>query len=580
MSAGRWTDDAGALHRVQVVPVRRDADKTAVLLHPQRTATANAVTGQKHHLGRVRAGGCVLLDRQPQPLGALAGRLVQLQLLRTGVRVPAGTHIVGIAQYIGAVARAHQGFGISGRLTLVQGLATGCVGTLTTARAKRGNRLVHAAIVGQRGSGIQQAQQAICHASGQQPLGYALAMTDSHPRRHRWKAAALLLAGLAITTVVLTRCRGPQLEVVRLAPMPLEQRVVASGRVSAVSRVQVGSEVAGVVLERRVNEGDRVEPGQILLVLRADDLAANLAEARASLATLEQSRRPQAQASLRQAQAQLAQAEREYQRRQTLDQQQLVARESVEQARQAVLSARANRDQAASAWQALAAGGAEAAQYSARVAAAQAALDKTQVRATQAGTVLTRAVEPGDTVQPGSVLLELASDGPTELRVPVDEKNLGVLAVGQHAQAVADAWPDRPFPATVSWIAPSVDSSRGSVEVRLEVDPVPDFLRQDLTVSVNILSARKDQALVVPNTALLGTANGGSQASVWQVRDGRLLRTPVSLGLRGTSASEVLGGLTAGDRVVIDARSTLQQDQRVRARDVPTAAGDLPAQAD
>lgn len=409
---------------------------------------------------------------------------------------------------------------------------------------------------------------------------YAWPMTDSRPRLRRWKAAALLLAGLAAATVLLGRCRGPQLDVTRINTQALEQRVVASGRVSAVSRVQVGSEVAGVVLERRVNEGDRVEPGQILLVLRADDLSANLAEARASLAALEQSRRPQAQASLREAQAQLAQAEREYQRRQALGQQQLVARESVEQARQAMVSAQASRDQARSAWQALDNGGAEAAQQAARVAAAQAALDKTTVRATVAGTVLTRAVEPGDTVQPGSVLLELASDGPTELRVPVDEKNLGVLAVGQHAQAVADAWPDRPFPATVSWIAPSVDSSRGSVEVRLEVDPVPDFLRQDLTVSVNILSARKDQALVVPNTALLGTANGGSQASVWQVRDGRLHRTPVSLGLRGTSASEVLGGLAAGDRVVIDARATLQQDQRVRARDVPTAAGDLPAQAD
>ena len=409
---------------------------------------------------------------------------------------------------------------------------------------------------------------------------YAWPMTDSRPRLRRWKAAALLLAGLAAATVLLGRCRGPQLDVTRINTQALEQRVVASGRVSAVSRVQVGSEVAGVVLERRVNEGDRVEPGQVLLVLRADDLAANLAEARASLAALEQSRRPQAQASLREAQAQLAQAEREYQRRQALGQQQLVARESVEQARQAMVSAQASRDQARSAWQALDNGGAEAAQQAALVAAAQAAMDKTTVRATVAGTVLTRAVEPGDTVQPGSVLLELASDGPTELRVPVDEKNLGVLAVGQHAQAVADAWPDRPFPATVSWIAPSVDSSRGSVEVRLEVDPVPDFLRQDLTVSVNILSARKDQALVVPNTALLGTANGGSQASVWQVRDGRLHRTPVSLGLHGTSASEVLGGLAAGDRVVIDARATLQQDQRVRARDVPTAAGDLPAQAD
>lgn len=398
-------------------------------------------------------------------------------------------------------------------------------------------------------------------------------------RKRRW-LILLPLAGIAVAGIWLARSRGPAVDTLSLSTAPLEQRVVASGRVSAVSRVQVGSEVAGVVLERRVNEGDRVAAGDVLLVLRADDLDANLAEARASLAALEQSRRPQAQATLREAEAQLVQAQREYDRRQRLGQQQLIARESVEQARQAVVTAQAARDQARSAWQAVAAGGAEAAQEAARVAAARAALEKTQVRATVAGTVLTRAVEPGDTVQPGTVLLELASDGATELRVPVDEKNLGVLAVGQTATAVADAWPDRPFPATVNWIAPSVDSSRGSVEVRLSVDPVPDFLRQDLTVSVNILSARKDAALVVPNTALAGDRTDSSQARVWQVDDGKLVLTPVTLGLRGTASSEVLSGLEAGQTVVIDATDGLAEGQRVRARTRDVPSGDLPARTD
>ena len=404
-------------------------------------------------------------------------------------------------------------------------------------------------------------------------------MTDirSVLRRRRW-LMILPLAAVAVAVAVFARGRGPALDTLAVQPGPLEQRVVASGRVSAVSRVQVGSEVAGVVLERRVSEGDRVEPGQVLLVLRADDLEANLAQARAGQATLQQSRRPQAEATLREALARLEQADREYQRRQQLGQQQLVARESVEQARQARISAQATAEQARSALQAVARGGSEEQQEAARVAAAEAALDKTRVRATVAGTVLTRAVEPGDTVQPGSVLLELASDGPTELRVPVDEKNLGVLAVGQQAQAVADAWPQRPFPATVSWISPSVDSSRGSIEVRLQVDPVPEFLRQDLTVSVNILSARKEQALVVPNTALVTAADGSR--TIWVVRDGRLAMAPVRLGLRGTTASEVVEGLAAGEEIVADATAGLAQGQRVRARRLHGGAGDLPARAD
>lgn len=404
-------------------------------------------------------------------------------------------------------------------------------------------------------------------------------MTDDRTalRRRRW-LLFLPLAGVLGLAAVLAHSRGPAVETVVVAAAPLEQRVVASGRVSAVSRVQVGSEVAGVVLERLVNEGDRVEAGQVLLVLRADDLEANLAQARASLQALRQSRRPQAEASLREAQARHDQAEREYRRRQQLGQQQLVARESVEQARQAMVSARAALDQARSALQAVAGGGAEEQQEAARVAAAEAALDKTRIRATVAGTVLTRAVEPGDTVQPGSVLLELASDGPTELRVPVDEKNLGALAVGQSALAVADAWPDRPFPATVAWISPSIDSSRGSVEVRLRVDPVPEFLRQDLTVSVNILSARKERALVVPNTALVGDGDGGS--AVWLLRDGHLVAVPVRLGLRGTSASEVVQGLAAGQEIVADARDGLAAGQRVRTRRQPGQPGDLPARTD
>ena len=405
-------------------------------------------------------------------------------------------------------------------------------------------------------------------------------MSPFPSRRRHVASALLLLIALAGAAFWLLQARGPRLAVVQLSPQPLEQRVVASGRVSTVSRAQVGSEMGGVVLDRLVNEGDHVVPGQVLLIMRDDDLEANLAQARSSLAALEQSRRPQAQASLREAEARTQQTLREYERRQALGQQQLVARESVEQARQAWISAQASRDQARSALLSVSRDGAETRQETARVAAAQAALDKTQVRATVAGTVLTRAVEPGDTVQPGSVLLEIACDGPTELRVPVDEKNLGVLAVGQSAQAVADAWPDRPFPATVRWIAPSVDSSRGSVEVRLDLAPVPDFLRQDMTISVNILSARKEQALVLPNTALITDANGGNRATVWRVHDGRLRRTPVTLGLRGTSASEVVDGLQDGQVVVADARADLADGQRVRPDEQTLPAGDIPARAD
>jgi HlyD family secretion protein len=203
-----------------------------------------------------------------------------------------------------------------------------------------------------------------------------------------------------------------------------------------------------------------------------------------------------------------------------------------------------------------------------RMAAARAQLDRTLIRSQSAGVVLVRNVEPGDLVQPGRVLFEIARDGNTEIEVLVDEKNLAQLAIGQQAQCVADAWPDRPFPATVRFIAPAIDPARGTVIVRLAVDPVPEFLRQDMTVSVNVETGRLDQALAVPNDALLDAG-----AVVLVARDGRVARVPVRTGLAGLAMTEIVEGLVAGDLVLADAAGvTTGEGGRVRAE-----AGALPA---
>src|SRR5690606_32752656 len=370
-------------------------------------------------------------------------------------------------------------------------------------------------------------------------------------------ALAVALAGWAWAS-----WRGPALPGYEVQQRPLVQTVVATGRVVASSRAQVGSAITAVVAERRVQEGDRVQPGDVLAVLRADDLEAALREAEASLARLQQSTRPQAQASLREAEARLAQARRETTRRRELADRQLVARETLEQAVQAETAARAAAEQARLAARALGTGNPEEAAARARVARARAQLDQALVRAEVAGTVLVRNVEPGDLVQPGRVLFEIARTGATEVLVPVDEKNLGVLRVGQPAQCVADAYQAQPFPARIAFIAPGVDPQRGSVDIRLAVDPVPEFVRQDMTVSVNVETGRRDAALVVPNDALGAVA--GDRAEVWRVKDGRAGRTPVRLGLRGLTLTEVVDGLAPGDRVLADAGAGLQDGDRVR----------------
>ena len=383
-------------------------------------------------------------------------------------------------------------------------------------------------------------------------------------------AAAACVAVAVLGWGLLQKARGPVLAGYQVQSRPLVQTVVATGRVVAVSRAQVGSPVTGVVVERRVREGDAVQPGDVLAVLRADDLAAALREAEAALAQLQQSTRPQAQASQREADARLAQASREVTRRRDLFKRQLIARETLEQAVQAEIVARSAAEQARLAARSLAAGNPNEGAARARVATARALLAKTTIRAEVAGTVLTRNAEPGDLVQPGRVLFEIARTGATEVLVPLDEKNLEVLAVGQTAMCIADAYPARPFPATVGFIAPSVDPQRGSVDIRLTVSPVPAFLRQDMTVSVNVETGRRGRAIVAPNDALATVE--GDRAVVWRVADGRAGRREVTLGMRGLTHTEITAGLQAGDWILADANAAIEEGDRVRV-----AASDLQA---
>ena len=394
-------------------------------------------------------------------------------------------------------------------------------------------------------------------------------------------ALGLVLAGVAWWTW--QGMRGPVLDAYQLAARPMVQTVVATGRVAAVSRAQVGSPVTAVVLERRVREGDVVRPGDVLAVLRADDLEAAVREAEAGLAQLQQSTRPQAQAGLREAEARLAQASREAQRRRELFQRQMITRETMEQAAQAETVARTALERARLTVLALVPGNPGEAAARARLANARAQLAKTTIRAEVAGTVLTRNAEPGDLVQPGRILFEIARSGDTEILVPVDEKNLGVLAIGQRATCIADAYPLQPFAATLGFIAPSVDPQRGTVDLRLAVLPAPAFLRQDMTVSVNVETGRRARALAVPNDALL--AVDGQQGEVWVVAGGRAERRRVRLGLRGLVQTEATAGLAAGDWVLADPPATLAPGDRVRVKAAavpadPATRKELPVKLD
>jgi len=366
----------------------------------------------------------------------------------------------------------------------------------------------------------------------------------------------------------------PALEVTR---GPLVQTVVATGRVRADTRVRLGSQLTGTVTRVHVREGDTVHTGEVLVELDPAEQAAavsqaraNLVQARANLQQVREVRRPVTAATLRQTEAILQKAQADYGRITTLRDGGAASEEQVEAARQTLETARSQRDIARAQAAATDTAGADLRIAEAAVASAQAALEATEARLQYAriaspgnGVVLTRAVEPGDAVQPGRVLMELALTAPIMLSVVPDEKNLARLAVGQTALASADAFPQDRFPATVRYVSPVVDPAQGTVEVRLTVDSVPAYLRPDMTVSVNIEVARRAEALVVPLDAVHDALSGSPW--VLLIRDRSVVRQPVRLGAQGTESAEVLDGLSEGDLVVpVSARSVAEGD-RARA---------------
>ncbi len=393
-------------------------------------------------------------------------------------------------------------------------------------------------------------------------------------RRLLWSLlAACVLSLLAWWGV--QRWLGPRVAAYRVQQQALLQDVVATGRVITPSRVNVASEITGTVLRRLVERGDHVRPGQLLLRLRNDQADAQLAQARAALAQLLQQTRPQALAALRSADSALALARADARRARGQAASGALSQQALEQAEQAEQAAAQQQHAATAAWQAARPGGALQRQLEAAVRSAQAVSARSDIRSEVAGEVLTRNVEVGDTVTPGQVLFTLARAGDTEVSLPVDEQNLRNLALGQSAQCLTDAFPGRGFAARLVFIAPAVDPSSGTIELRLRVPAPPGWLRQDMTTSCDVVTARKAHALVVPDDAL--RARDGDTAQVLVLQRGKALARSVRLGLRGLVATEVVQGLRAGD-VVIDDRS-IRAGQRVRAalQGLPAIAPDAGA---
>ena len=392
---------------------------------------------------------------------------------------------------------------------------------------------------------------------------------------HRW----LLLAGCVILGIAGWQAdrilKGPFVAVDRVKRGDLIETVVATGNVETPFRVVIGSQITGTVEEVRVDEGQRVTKGQVLVSLESRELKADLVQAQGAVAQAEAHMRqlqeltlPTARQALKEAQATLLNAQQTIRRtsdlarsgfatRVALD----TAQKELDVARTQVRTAELQVSTASLSGSDYVTGQTQLTQARANRDTASSRLGYATISAPRAGVLISRSVERGSVVQAGNTLMVLAPDGETQLVLQIDERNLAKLALAQQAVASADAYAAQRFGAVVSYINPGVDIARAAVEVKLTVPDPPAYLRQDMTVSVDIEVARRAQALVLAGRAV----HDSLSATPWTmvIANGRVTRRPVHLGIQGNTQIEILDGLAEGD-AVIAATSAVPAGQRVR----------------
>ena len=408
--------------------------------------------------------------------------------------------------------------------------------------------------------------------------------SDQEPRGHilglLWKTAKWVLAlGVVVALgwyLGADYVLGPVVKTDVIKRQNVIQTVVASGQILSPFRVNIGSQVAGVVKAIPVSEGQTVKRGDLLIQLDDTDAheAVRLAQGvaaqwQAKLQQMTSTTLPMAKETLAQAQATLDSAQADFDRADKLFQQGAGTKVTLDVARKVLAVAQSQLRSAELQVAAASPTGtdyfaaqAQSDQAAASQRSAEAKLTYYQILATRDGTLTTRNVEAGNTVQPGAVLMVLAPSGATQVDMQIDEVNLGLLKLGQNATVSADAYPKQNFTGVVNYISPAVDPQSGSVDVKLAIANPPDYLRQTMTVSVEIEVARRENATVVE----AADVHDLSAAKPWVmvVENGRTHRRPIGIGTIGDDAVEVLDGVKPGDVILRGQALGVSDGQRVR----------------
>ena len=341
----------------------------------------------------------------------------------------------------------------------------------------------------------------------------------------------------------------------------------ASGYITPRRRATIAAKITGRVTGVFFDEGTRVAEGQLLATLDDSDVKRALDSAKAD--------RNSAQAAIADYEVQLKNAQISLHRAEQLQKAGVQTQEALDNATTNADSLKAKIELAKQ----------QVAAAESRIGVAQQAVDNCTIRAPFAGIVVSKDAQVGEMVSPISAgggftrtgIATVVDMRSNEIEVDVNESYIARVENGQHVTATLDAYPDKPFPAKVRTVIPTADRQKATVKVRITILNLEkyDFILPDMGVKVAFLEnerpAAKDKGKEKGPQAVAfipkGAVRSDSNASfVFLVRDGKVARRAVSLGMdRGTDVA-ILAGVSPGDSLVVKGPESLHDGDKVEIR--------------
>ncbi|CAA0109065.1 Multidrug resistance protein MdtA [Halioglobus japonicus] len=323
----------------------------------------------------------------------------------------------------------------------------------------------------------------------------------------------------------------PAVIVQELVPQSWQATVSTFGVVEALEEVNVAAELSGTVTAVHVNEGDRVDAGDLLLELDPQK---------------RQFAAEQARQQVQHAQAALKEAQLKLQRRRNLAERETISKEVLDSAQLAVDLASAAYQQALSSAQ-----------------LAERELSDTRIFSPTEGFVDIRAVEVGEPVQVGASLVTLQAVQGLRVQTWVSEADIARVRAGDPAQVTVSGVADRVFAATIEWVGVNADPATGNFPVKLILSGDTDALRPGMTASAELQGIKVPDSLLLPEAALV---DRNRRRVVFVVENGvAQLREPL-LAAGFSNRLQILAGLEAGDKVVVSGQSLLLDGDAVTVR--------------